>query len=220
MMNSHLRSYYVRSIPLFVMSVLGGLVLSATPSAQGHGAGSIFPLKWTADETYYVGNSGGIGQSNLWSASEFARTEWNATSAWFEIGWGGYQATGPFAGCSVPSTNVYLYGGLVDGAGGDVAVASNCGGGTLTRSSVIFDAAESWYTGSGTPAGWQSDLRSVAAHEFGHVVGFHQHWHDHDTGIDCSTSARETMCSRVPSGTTYMRSIQAHEEHTMENAYP
>lgn len=205
---------------VFLSSMLIGAVLASASVAYGHSASSIFPLKWTADETYYVGNSGGIGQSNLWSASEAALAQWNGTAASREIYWGAYQSTGPFSGCSVPTNDVYVYGGIHDGVGNDLGVTVRCGGSSITRASILFDAVESWYSGSGTPGGAQFDLRSVAAHEWGHAFGFAGHWQDHDALIDCTSSARETMCSSLPKGTSYMRSLQTHDMHSLVSAYP
>ena len=72
----------------------------------------------------------------------------------------------------------------------------------------------------------EMDLRSAAAHEWGHFTGWV--WgptsggHFAEGGDYCGGSSlpRHTMCPRWPDGTTMMRSLEDHDKHTLNNAYP
>ena len=90
--------------------------------------------------------------------------------------------------------------------------------GAIIKSTIRFDTdGPSWYTGVSTsvPSG-KSDARSVAIHEFGHAAGFKGHFEG--TSL-CSGSIRQTMCPTLPSGTSYMRTLESHDKHTIVSAY-
>lgn len=66
-------------------------------------------------------------------------------------------------------------------------------------------------------------MRSTAAHEWGHWTGWFgpDGAHYAEDGDECpSNSSRHTMCPRLPDGTTYMRSLESHDIHTFNDAYP
>jgi hypothetical protein len=78
-----------------------------------------------------------------------------------------------------------------------------------------FDSGNTWYTSTGTPPANQPDLWSVAAHEFGHAGGFHDHWENYDSSL-CGA---HTMCKTIPAGTTNRRSLELHDQHTFAIVY-
>jgi len=77
-----------------------------------------------------------------------------------------------------------------------------------------YDQAEEWYLGSGTPAGYQMDLRSTAAHEFGHGLGL-----DHTQAGNCG-APRATMCAGQIVGTTEQRTLETDDVNGVSTAYP
>lgn len=198
-----------------VLAFFVGFAMWATLAAGAHGA-SDWGGEWSADTKFYIGNSGGLGQSNLYSVTVFGAAQWNAASgSWMDISWGGYTSSGPwYSGCSVPSAAIYVSGGV---PAHFYATEYSCGG--ITRSSIVLNTARSWYFGSGTPLMSQADGRSTASHELGHGLGYTGHWEDKDGDVECSTDIRETMCSSWGLGTIYMRDLGAHDLHTFANEY-
>jgi hypothetical protein len=110
--------------------------------------------------------------------------------------------------------------------GSFVAEVTVCpSGGDLVNFKMGFDTDSSCdWSVDGTPAGGECDLQSFAAHEFGHATGGWLDWatgHWSESSNPCPTgSSRHTMCRSVPNGSTYMRSLEEHDEHTLVNAYP
>ena len=108
--------------------------------------------------------------------------------------------------------------GYVDGSSGSaLAVTSliiNVGTGYIISMEIKIDKDEEWYTGSGTPAGWQYDFRSAIAHEFGHGLGLAH------TNVSCSGTSRPTMCPVIPIGTTYFRTLATDDKNGVSAMYP
>jgi hypothetical protein len=85
-------------------------------------------------------------------------------------------------------------------------------GSTITRARVFLDTLDGWYLGSGSPGGLY-DGRSALTHELGHVGGFSGHF------ADACSGTINTMCPTVAAGTTHMRTLESHDEHTFDGAY-
>jgi hypothetical protein len=94
----------------------------------------------------------------------------------------------------------------------------------------------SWYKNTGNPASDEKDAWGTASHEFGHDVGYWRgdgHFAESDDacpGIN-DLGNRNTMCTAalnaqgnidkdVELGTTWKRSLESHDKHTFQNAYP
>ena len=89
---------------------------------------------------------------------------------------------------------------------------------------IRFDTAESWYVGSTYPPPYdRTDVQAWATHEFGHATGFHgphDDGHFEGSGTHCTNNPKETMCPFMPYGYAYFRSLESHDIHTFDKAYP
>lgn len=113
---------------------------------------------------------------------------------------------------------------------GVLAVVGTCGTDTITGFDMqiattpdfVPGTGEIWYVGDGTvPAGaW--DLQSIVTHEAGHATGWFGHF-DRDDNNLCpnNTEVAQTMCGGEDRrGTKGLRTLENHDEHTINNAYP
>lgn len=134
-----------------------------------------------------------------------------------------------------------IHWGYLDGPLGTAGQAYVCSfanaGGTDSNSianfQIRFDSGENWYTNdTGTPScastsTCQTDLESVATHEFGHATGRVKggdgfgHFTSGNDGWICNNNADQhhTMCKSGIANTTYDRTLNTHDKDTFDNAY-
>jgi hypothetical protein len=96
-------------------------------------------------------------------------------------------------------------------------------GSTLHEFHITFDSDRSWHGYLTDPPGNEYDFYSVAVHEVGHATGFYGAYADghFDPGGDlCGTDAEQTLCPYVSMGESHWRSLEEHDKHTFDNAYP
>lgn len=92
-----------------------------------------------------------------------------------------------------------------------------CSSGTITDADIVFNKDFTWYKGTGSP-GSDWDAWSVAAHEFGHHIGFsHTQYQELCLG---SESTRPTMCNGYSPGKTYGRSLEYDDRTGLNVIYP
>lgn len=207
-------------------SFLAGVLLSVPLGAGAHDPAVWYPKEWPADRTYSIGYlhshirlSGGVTQIHS------GPDGWNAAAGnWFDMTHGTDDSTVTWAGngCDTAPTNAIwvISRSLPDGT---LGTESTCVSSTaIVRSVISFDDdfSTTWYFGSSTsvPSG-EHDFLSVSVHEFGHASGFAGHWSSTDSSTNCSTTSRHTMCSGLPTGTSYKRSLEFHDIHVIEAAY-
>lgn len=89
----------------------------------------------------------------------------------------------------------------------------------LQKIGVVFDNAESWYTGSGTPSSSKYDVRSIATHEMGHCLGL-----EHTQKSRCKGDEDDdpTMCEGLAfyDGETYLRTLETDDKNGVKARYP
>lgn len=132
--------------------------------------------------------------SSRWNGISGSHFEWApGTSGSNDIVRGSLDGAGVVLGVTTAN--------LTDSSGNLLA----CG--VFSWINIKFDSAEPWYTGSSTPSTSEMDLRSIAAHEFGHALGLLH------TTKDCSLaeSSRPTMCLGYSKGKTWKRSLEADD---------
>ena len=76
-----------------------------------------------------------------------------------------------------------------------------------------------WYSGTGDAPANDVDTWSVASHESGHATGFYGHL-EYPSSICQNDSSMRTMCPVYHDGTERQRTLEDHDYHTFENAYP
>lgn len=113
--------------------------------------------------------------------------------------------------------DVYFYD--IDGKGGTYAYVNHwTSGNYITKFRMRLDERESWYTGSGSVSSSRLDLRSVAAHEFGHALGV-----AHTQSSRCTSSVSElrrpTMCPTYAYGKSYWRTLEDDDERAAQMLY-
>ena len=202
------------------VAAIGLLVALAVP-ARAHTASTFYPRKWpTAKVTYSHTSS---VPSNWRPLVDEAAGRWNRVKdAELDFVRGSDSGDYDWAVCS-GKTGIHRdnSGGGLGSPGGVLGVTVVCyqsSSSTITSANVAFDSSENWYAGTGSPSSNQMDLLSVATHELGHATGFANHF-DNNESICANNSDMQTMCPSYTVGTTWARSLEKHDKHTMKGAY-
>lgn len=185
---------------LVVVGVVTALGMAGAGSAQGY----VIFGKWS-------GNSAGLSlHSSL--PSSFVNAQGYAAGTWTGV------TTSRWVFVKQPGAQNQLSSGPFDGPLGVLAATfvSFNGSGFISDADVQYDNAENWYTGPGTPGGSQIDLRSVAAHEFGHITGI-----DHSQSSNCPGSSSDpTMCPYYTLGSSNFRTLETDDRNALAANYP
>lgn len=201
----------------FVAGVLvAAWVLLATPS-NAHPAPNYFNKKWATGTVNY--GFGPTVADRAWRGQISAGAlSWNAVpDASLDFGGGGS------AGDYSPGSGCQSFNGVhrkpLGGVGGTLGRTYLCwtSSGRLHSFQVVFDSTDRWSL-DGTPTSVESDLQSVAAHEFGHAAGFAGHF-GAGTRICGNVATQHTMCGSHRGGTIRQRTLELHDRHTFASAY-
>ena len=228
---------------LMFMGLLAA-TLSASFAAQAHTASDFYGPKWGQNHLnpkwrFISDFPNGNGQR---SRMQDGKQQWNQLGQPMSFNYdnaNGDYADFPFLSCPRKADGTPdaekdgVHWGYIDGNLGTAGQTLVCSfadaGGTDSNSIANFqikmDSGDNWYTGTGTPGTNQADMWSVAAHEFGHatgrVKGGDGQGHFPDSWAVCNQTASEwhTMCKTGIAGTTWGRSLEAHDKDTFDNAY-
>jgi hypothetical protein len=212
-------------------AMLATLVLVAVGAA--HDVDTFYTKKWKVGErNQNYGFGSNFPEGDFRTRVHDGAQEWNALAGNMQFNRGGVDVTWQYdSPCNDPGKNS-IHWGSIDGktpANGSstVAITTTCYyTADLSKIALFrmkFDSAEDYYTGYGdTPSG-KFDVKSFAAHEFGHATGFGRGGaKDHfDPSWDvCTNDPKHTMCPSIDAGKDYWRSLEEHDRHTFNNAYP
>lgn len=193
-----------RLLPLFIMAISATILLALIT----HHSSEAYVINYTWATNHASFKYHPSLPSAFQSGTNYGATVWTnvTTSSWYWI-------------INDTSSNNDVRWGTIDGAGGLLAMMQpyTCGGTTLCQFYIKYDSAENWYTGSGTPGSGQKDLRSIAAHEFGHATGL---GHTQPMPNCPGTSANATMCATYTTPTTYWRTLEGDDRNGLTINYP
>lgn len=231
---------------IFAVSLLIFLCTFALP-ASGHAADDFYGIKWnspwTKEVRYVEGfphdtyhddrvSDGGGKWNDLPQLLEF-RLPYPYTYDW--------AAYNPAGQCSSPPKNGIHWIDLPLKLGRVYSCVNTATPNRLSSVQVAFDSSPQyratdgvlytayWYTG--TPLSFPDsrqyyDMLSVAAHEWGHAFGRitgsggDGSGHYLEQGDECNgTLARHVMCPTIQLR-TFVRTLQSHDTHTFDYAYP
>lgn len=212
-------------VSCFAMSARAG-------AATAHEVPDVYPSRFagTSEGFYWdpsVTNSTSPQAATLKDAIGDARIRWNELVGDFNIdkNGDGPEVAGAWDNCDNYSgeENYVSFEPMGQFPGPVLAVVVTCEYESfpvnIRTAQMRFDSTENWhYAKDVAPQDDESDMRSVAAHEWGHWTG----WfgpvgaHFSNEGDYCGG---HTMCPIIPDGTTFMRSLETHDIHTFNAAY-
>ena len=155
---------------------------------------------------------------------------------------GEISATGNQFNCSQPVNTVFALGAVqlesAVGQSGTLGFTNWCrSGGLMTKFNITFvknpngseySGASGWNYGESAPGANEWDFRSTSIHEFGHASGyafvgcsFSGHFCEVASTCPTANADRQTMCPGRSGNlaTTYRRTLENHDKHTLDNAY-
>ncbi len=196
--------------------------------APAHPRSDFYARWWQVDLTPEWHFDSNVPNTNVRDRIKDGSHEWNNVSAPMSFDWqaGDLNSVG-YSDCPDDASNSGVHWRDIDGAGGVLGETRSClYGGTndsIKTFQIKFDDQENWYTGTGTPGSSELDLWSDATHEFGHATGFGlgnaPNVHFTESSL-CDQTPKHTMCASLSAGSTYWRSLEAHDIHTFQNRYP
>ena len=205
-------------------AAVAGLVLSAgAPGVHAHEADR-YTSAWRHDGIVPYGFAKAFPDGALRDRVRDAAQAWNAIGTRAQLIDVAEPAdTDPTSCPAVPQPNA-VHWRRVDGRGRHRAYTRMCPYAGRFTFQLVIDRDERWYTGTGEPEDDELDLLSVLTHEFGHAAGFSGPFasghFDPDDALCAPGSNQQTMCPKIPPGTTHMRSLEAHDIHTFAAGNP
>jgi hypothetical protein len=216
---------------ILIVALFFGLVLGTIAPAMGSAAIHFPNDNAWGDDGFEIDDTRAypFGTTSFYFRSRSAADTWSAISgSGLDFIYDGQRSMSPtLAVGNVTFDETWIMDYWTSGAGGKwdyPSCGSTCafatteisggGSGIIDRAliRVNHDDQLPWYQGTGTPSGTQYDLLSTMVHEVGHAAG----------GLDFYGSERTnlyTMCGTSSVGSTYKRSISAHEIADMAAKY-
>ena len=233
-----------------VLAFLAALILAPAHLAGAHSAATYYPMTWVTETAhqhcdFFILNCQthphGVDIPNYvvgsgWDSARIARVQgamapWNnatTAGAYFNFTYNGSASLNAQCAFNQANQNGHRW-AAIDGKYNTAGWTEKCtvDGEHVSSYMITYDTAETWYTGTGTPAGTQGDFLSVVVHELGHATGFsgpYQNGHFDEASTACpdpnTNTARQTMCPSVGYGATWPRTLGYHDEDTFCAAYP
>lgn len=206
-----------------VVGVVGTLLAIVTPSTStAHPSGDFYVGRWFGSAVDYWFSSA-VPSGAFRDRVENGEGKWGALPPSLHFvrarTWSGTIPC--FNCCANPGDNVVRY-PSIDGVGGVYAETRICHPGNIMEEFQLrFDSGQNWYTGTGSPPSDEADVIGIAAHEFGHAGGWGPHFSETSTQCPSTNSTRHTMCPGSEYyGEKWLRSLEPHDEHTFDDAYP
>lgn len=212
---------------ILALGVLTIAVLSLATPAQAHSGSDWYPYKWNLSE---VGTNIKWGLMPDWySNSAYDARMQDGADEWTNLAGNrdynqrnDWNQNWTVASCSNnQEQNGVRKVGAYPGHPEFTAYTYRCpdNHGHLWSANIGVVDTYSFYTGTGVPGSGQLDLWSIAAHEFGHAMGFSPHWDTSGSVNICSGSEPvHVMCKTLPAGVV-RNSPKDHDKHTFNDAY-
>jgi hypothetical protein len=227
----HAHSKRLRGLTIALSVLMASSILTPLETAEAH---TPYPnyarYRWANNRsvTYLIRREFPSGSSAAWYARINAGAQtWNVARQDAEPGmsYAGETTatvTDPMNACAYGWNGVY-YRSLSSG----IAATNTCKNSgpvdlVIIGFSIVVNSSANYYTGTGTPGASQADLQGAATHEFGHAVGL-GHFSDSDPSTCDPSGGRHfdnTMCGTLPTGYITWRTLESHDSHTFQAAYP
>lgn len=226
----------MRAARVFLVSYLATVALSFGAAATAHTPSTYFTQKWGFNEYRQTwAFTAGFPVDSWRDRVRDGVRQWNVIGEPVQFNEvaqvGNFTPPGPAGGKCPPVGSNTIHWRSHDGLGGVYAYVMPCvyvyngqASSTLANVTMVFDLGESWYIGTGDAPGNQTDLWSIATHEWGHAIGYTGGDRGHFSGLslECLQPQpiyNQTMCPSYPSGQEYFRSLEVHDRHTFQGAY-
>lgn len=233
-----------RTPRMLILAVIALLVAAvATTVAGAHTSSTHYPAHWIGLTSVPYRFESAVPTGAFRDRLKDGAAQWTAQGGTAEPNfyWPGgddFPDTSLTGHCNTGfyGANVLQYQDLDNYGSGVLGVTLTCyrtDTGEILSFQMGFDNDRDWYTGTGDAndgflnqciPSCQSDLWSVASHEFGHATGFmgpsSTGGHFSSTDAVCADNdSQATMCPSYKPGTERQRSLSTHDIHTFTGAY-
>lgn len=222
--------------PFAAFAAVAGAAAALSPLAAGHEVDSYYKTKYAVPRTVQVYFNSDFPGGRFRDRARDAVQPWNNRPPRLDFnvhseGSAGTSAEQVRNECSRTRANHYppsvlFYGPTQIGQRGRIAFTQPCirfaSPNRVMFFFQVYDSETTWYTGTGDAPASAYDFLSIATHEFGHGTGFEGHFDQQQpwSGICANNASRPTMCAAEDPGRERLRTLENHDVHTFDAAYP